>query len=219
MRRRLEPVDERERVAGGLRDGDHPPLHPDGIVVAVAALATAAAVLVLREGVEAGGGVGERGASPGLDVAEGPSEARGAGAAHPLHLRRGLPQPVLRVARQLRAVLHRPAAAAAAAVDVGGAVARAVGAHHQRRPRQPPRAPTHARRAGDQRGLAHPWVLRRPARPPHEVHRHRRGGRGIRRRGGGGRDDDEDQEAGEQDKVAAARERHLYAVTRWPVAF
>ena len=54
MRSRLEPVDERESVAGGLRDGDHPPLHPNGIAVAVAALATAIAGLVLREGVEAG---------------------------------------------------------------------------------------------------------------------------------------------------------------------
>jgi hypothetical protein len=209
VRRRLEPVDEPERVAGGLRDGHHPPLHPDGVV---AVLATAG---LLGEGVEAGGGVGERGAGPGLDVAEGPSEARCAGTAHPLHLCRGLPQPLLRVARQLRAVLHR---AAAAAADVGGAVARAVGANHQRRSRQQARAAPHASRAGDQRALAHARVLRRPARPPHEVHRHARGHLGGTRRRGRG-EDEEDQEAGEQDKVAAARETHLLELLFAPLSF
>uniref|UniRef100_A0A0A9EYI7 Uncharacterized protein n=1 Tax=Arundo donax TaxID=35708 RepID=A0A0A9EYI7_ARUDO len=197
VRRRVELIDEREGVAGGLRHGDHPP--PHGV------LATTTRG-VLGEGVEARGGVGERGAGPGLHVAQAPREPRPPRAPHPLHLRRRLPQPLLRVAHKLRAVLHRAPArdGPAPAAEVGGAVARAVGADDERRPRQAPRAPAHGGRAGEQGALADARVGRGAAGAAHEVGRdaraHRRGGLGLglpRRRGGGG--GEEEEEAGQQE--------------------
>jgi hypothetical protein len=159
VRRRVELVDEGERVAGGLRDGHHPP--PDGVHVPATA-----------EGVEARGRVGERGAGPCLHVAQAPRELPAPGAAHPLHLRRRLPEPRLRVARHLRAV-------ASAAAEVGGPAARAVGSHQQRRTRQPTRAAAHRRRAGEKGALAHARVPRPPARAPHEVRRRNRAHRSL----------------------------------------
>jgi hypothetical protein len=180
VRRRVELVDEGEGVAGGLRDSQHPPPH---------------GVPVIAEGVEAGVGVRERGAGPGLHVAEVPREPRPPGAAHPLHLRRRLPELRLRHARHLRAV-------ASAAADVGGPVAGAVGTHHQRGARQAARATAHRACAGEQRALAHARVPRRPARPTHEVRRgHRAHGRlvirgplGLRPSGTGSGHDEEQEE-------------------------
>uniref|UniRef100_A0A0A9A0Q9 Uncharacterized protein n=1 Tax=Arundo donax TaxID=35708 RepID=A0A0A9A0Q9_ARUDO len=199
VRRRVELVDEREGVAGGLRHGHHPP--PHGVLVVLAA----GAIVGLGEGVEAGGGVGERGAGPDLHVAQAPREPRLPRAPHPLHLRHRLTQPLLRVAHQLRAVLNRAprgGGAGASAAQVGGAVRRAVGAHDERGPRQAPRAAAHGGRTGEQGALADARVARGAAGAVHEVGRdaraHSRGGHGLgipRRRGG------QEEEAGEQQKV------------------
>jgi hypothetical protein len=181
---RIEVVDEGEGVAGGLGDGAD--ALPEGVDVD-------AGGGVGGEGVEAGGGVGERGAGPGLHVAQPPREPRAPRPPHPAHLRRRLPQPLLRVPQRVRAVPHRaaPAAAAgalgraggAAAPEVARAGARAVGADGERGLRQETRAAPHRGGLRHEAPLAHLRVPRRAARPPHEV---RRRGRAHRRPGPGG---------------------------------
>jgi hypothetical protein len=94
-RRRVELVDEGEGVAGGLRDCQHP--LPHGVLL----------VPAIAEGVEAGGGVHECDAGPGLHVAKAPREPWIPDVTHPLHLRRRLPELFLHITRQAEAAACR----------------------------------------------------------------------------------------------------------------
>lgn len=98
-------VDEGERVAGDLRDLDD--LAADGC-------ARAGVDAAGGEAVEAGVLVGERGAAPGLHVAEVPLERGRPGAGHPgaAHLLRRVAEVAHAVRQVLQPVPHGAAAAA-----------------------------------------------------------------------------------------------------------
>jgi hypothetical protein len=201
---RPDLIDERERVAGDLRDLDD--LAPDGG-------ARAGVDGAGREAVEAGVLVGERGAAPGLHVAEVPPERRRPRAAHPgaAHLLRRVAEVAHAVRQIVQAVSHgtcrrrrrrrsRPllrafaVAGAAQAAHVRRRGARAVRAHRQRGARQLPRAPRRRRPAVRRQALlAHRRVLRRAARLADEVAGcRRRGGHEPRCGGGGGGEQQEE---------------------------
>ncbi|CAL9776302.1 unnamed protein product [Musa acuminata subsp. burmannicoides] len=143
---------------------------------------------VLGEAVEAGVGVGERGADPGLHVAEVPGEAGAPGAPQPPHLRHRLAELVDAVLHSLHAVFYGPGLTGPRTgrrpPREGRGRPRLVHAHGEGGQRHPARAPADGQLVGREAALAEARVLRDPARRADEVAGAAHRGRGERTGGG-----------------------------------